>query len=136
MTNVSSVARVLACLALFTAWGCTPTRLAPLTDDEIAEANMPLDCSSGADCAFRWRRAHFWIAENASLKIQTASDVVIETYNAPPYSAGWAFRATREPRTATTERITLWPSCGPSGLCREPNLRKIAQFHRYVRAAQ
>jgi hypothetical protein len=117
--------------------GCTgPTKVPLLNDAEVAEMEMNLDCNPGAECDLFWRRAQYWIAQNAGMKIQVATDVVIETYGVTTYSNVWAFRAIREPLAKNQDRIHLEPSCGSVSLCRQTKLQMIASFRRYVRGAQ
>jgi len=37
-------------------------------------------CSGEADCKAKWEAAQLWVVHNAGFKIQTATDVLIETY--------------------------------------------------------
>lgn len=38
-------------------------------------------CSKEDDCSAKWEAAQLWVVNNAGYKLQTVTDVVIETYN-------------------------------------------------------
>ena len=42
----------------------------------------PIICSAGADCNEKWSRAVAWVTDNASYKVQTKTDHLIQTFNA------------------------------------------------------
>lgn len=106
----------------------------PAVAPEIAEAAWrPLDCANAQQCAVWWRRTQVWIASNSRMKIQIATDAIIETYNAVDYAPVFAYRATREPRTDGGERIVLSMSCGNPLGCHENSVAIRARFNAYVR---
>lgn len=124
--------RKLICTAVAAvAAGCAAPP--PLLMEDVLEANAPLICNGAEQCNTWWRRAQYWVTTNAGFKVQTATDIVIETYNPPNYSLSWAFRATREPRDGGSDRIRLTPSCGPAPVCQAHPQSLVAKFNRYVR---
>jgi hypothetical protein len=90
----------------------------------------PVTCDSG--CAAQWERAQLWIAKHSRLKIQLATDVIIQTYNPPDNSAYFGFTATKEPVGGSTYRISLGVACVNliSCLTRPEDVR--AAFYHYV----
>ena len=70
----------------------------------------PLDCVGDDQCKLYWERAQVWVVKNSNWKIQIATDVLIQTYNA----AGTLNHYTlmREPQGGGVERITMTTGCG------------------------
>lgn len=62
-----------------------------------AEAMKPLTCNDEKQCDFYWKRAQFWLANNSSWKIQTATDTLISTYNPSPNSPFLAYQVSKMP---------------------------------------
>lgn len=54
-------------------------------------------CSGAEDCNEKWEAAQLWVVKNSGWKIQTQSNVLIETYNATGGSTRIAVRVTKEP---------------------------------------
>ena len=113
--------------------GCAINQVRPTADD-IADANTPLFCSGAEQCALAWRRAQLWVVNNAHWKIQTATDVVIDTFNGDPYTPYRRFRITREPVGNGQERIIIASACSNKFGCASDELIEAASFKRYVRA--
>tara|TARA_B100001105_G_scaffold253676_1_gene247718 strand:+ start:1677 stop:2093 length:417 start_codon:yes stop_codon:yes gene_type:complete len=107
-------------------------RLAELTPEERQAALAPLICDDPVTCAKYWRRAQAWIIGNSGMKVQTATEMQISTFNALSYSTVWAYTARREPLEGAKERIWLTPSCGQTPLCGDNPYRLILDFKRYV----
>lgn len=61
-----------------------PVRKDPAKQAEI-EASIPV-CTGEADCAVKWEAAQLWAVHNAGFKLQTITNVLLETY-APAYAA-------------------------------------------------
>ena len=84
-----------------------------------------------------WRRAQAFVAANSGMKIQIATDMVIETYGAPAtMQAVFAMKVLREPMTKTRDRITLTLDCGKYPVCPDRPARMEAKFNAYVRATK
>jgi hypothetical protein len=88
-----------------------------ITAEEREALSRPLECNGAEQCAFMWRRIQAWVATHAGYKIQTATDVVVETYGASRYSTGWALRILRVPVTPGLDRFLFAASCGDSPRC-------------------
>lgn len=87
--------------------GCLPPQ--PLELGPAVDAG-PVTCDTG--CKVAWQRSQFWIAKHSLMKIQTATDVLVQTYN--PTKATdqtYGFTVTREPMGGEKYRITLETSC-------------------------
>lgn len=91
-------------------------------------------CSGESDCHVKWEAAQLWVAKNAGLKIQTATDVVIETFNATEYSTGLAVQATKEPQGGGVYLIVAHAQC--SNTCNEDPVQAMLDFNKSVAAAK
>lgn len=100
-----------------------------------AAATEPLFCRGADQCQRYWRRAQLWVAKNSRWKIQTATDVLIETYGSPRSSTDRAYQVLREPGPGGVERIVIRSGCGNMFGCSTNELEVAAQFKTYVRAA-
>ena len=116
-------------LLAITVVGCATTAATP---EDVALANTPLYCSGEQECKTAWRRAQVWVVENAGYKLQTTTDAILETYNAPDFSTRLAMRVLREPGPNGLDRITLGLSCGKMPMCSQNHDTLTASFKRYV----
>lgn len=90
-----------------------------------------VECSKG--CKDEWNRAQFWIAKHSKLKIQTMSDVMIDTYNAINQDTVFQFTITREPMGNDNYSIVMNLRCGNYIGCHmDPTYVKRA-FYYYVK---
>lgn len=55
-------------------------------------------CSEEKECEWLWQAAQAFVARETSMKVQTVSDVLFETYNPSNRSRGLAGRVIREPQ--------------------------------------
>jgi len=63
-----------------------------------AEFNRTIPiCTNEKDCTDKWDAAQLWVVHHADFKIQTATNVLIETYNATNGTTSLAVRVTKEP---------------------------------------
>lgn len=67
-------------------------------------------CDVKIDCEAKWEAAQLWVANNAGYKIQTATNVVIETFNPTRDDTYLAAKITKEPLGGGKYKIvaTLW----------------------------
>ena len=71
----------------------------------------PLVCIGEEQCKLYWERAQVWVAQNSSWKIQVATSVLIQTYNAADGSSYNHYSLMREPLESGTEVITMTTGC-------------------------
>lgn len=71
-------------------------------------------CDNPGECKAMWEAAQVWVAKNAAFKIQTQTDLIIETYNSPFKDSGLAVRVMREPLGDGTYLLTITADCGMS----------------------
>jgi|GEM_PF-2770762 len=81
------------------------TALAP-----AASIGTSVECDSG--CKIEWQRAQFWLAKHATTKVQTATDVTIQTYNPRPDAPEYSFSVAKEPIGGDRYRISADAFCG------------------------
>ena len=94
-------------------------------------------CTGDLECKARMQAAQLWILHNLPRKIQTISDVFIETYGPGPNSAETAARVVKEPVVGDgqTYKIVITTYCNNPFGC-FPSLWDAAlNFNRYVNAA-
>lgn len=76
-------------------FGCAASPELQATQSEFRRT-IPT-CSGTEDCNAKWEAAQLWVVKNSGWKIQTQSNVLIETYNATGSSPRIAVRVTKEP---------------------------------------
>jgi hypothetical protein len=81
------------------------TALAP-----AASIGTSVECDSG--CKIEWQRAQLWLAKHASTKVQTATDVLLQTYNPPEQHAVYGFSIMKEPIGGDRYKISPNVVCG------------------------
>lgn len=107
--------------------GClaaTPVMLGP-----AANAG-PVTCDT--NCTTSWERAQLWLAKHSRWKIQTATDVMIQTYNPPEHDTSYGFTATREPLGGGRYTITLTLHCANFIRCDPKESDVVSAFNYYV----
>lgn len=67
-------------------------------------------CAAEKDCEAKWEAAQVWVVKNAGYKIQTATNVLIETYNSIGSSTDVAVRVLKEPLGSGSYRfvVNVW----------------------------
>lgn len=79
-----AISGLLGLVALPALAARTPIKKDPAKQVEI-EALIPV-CKGEADCAAKWEAEQLWLVHNAGFKLQTVTNVLLETY-APAYAA-------------------------------------------------
>lgn len=92
-------------------------------------------CNGVSDCQVKWEAAQLWVVQNAGVKVQTATSVVIETYNSPESSTRLAVRVTKEPLGGGRYRIVALAGCANIFGCQPNHLAAALDFNRQVSAA-
>jgi hypothetical protein len=116
--------------------GCA-TGVNPAQREEI-ERTRPV-CTAGADCDAKWDAAQLWIVHNAGFKLQTNTNVVLQTYG-PSQEASQSTRiaatVTREPNGQPHQFwIRARLSCGNMFGCTPELFPTLLDFNRTVSAA-
>ena len=74
-----------------------------------AAADRPLQCGA---CKLEWERAQLWLTKHSKWKIQTSSDVVIQTYNPVNSDVSYGFTVTKEPQERGAYSLSMDLVCG------------------------
>ena len=109
----SRIVGIIAILGGVALSGCIPP-VPPVTSDEIAEMDKKVPvCKGDADCKAKWEAAQLWVVHHAGRKIQTVTDVLIETYGPgrDGNSSAIAARVTKEPIGDGSYRVTVTLEC-------------------------
>lgn len=115
--------------------GCT-ARPSPVQQAKVDRFNVTIPtCEGEADCKTKWEAAQLWVVHNAGYKIQTATSVLIETYNPSQYSSSLAARVTKEPLGGGKYKIVIFVWCNNSYGCRPNGWDAAIDFNEKVSAA-
>ena len=114
--------------------GCTSvsSRLQPVLAPAQNMGDSVICCKD--KCKIEWQRAQVWVAKHSKWKIQTATDVLIQTYNPAGYDPSYGFTITKEPipTRAKCSIIEMELYCGnPLGCDPRPSDVKKA-FYYYI----
>lgn len=123
MNKTLAAAALLASLA-----GCATQQMTP----EQAAAVQPITCSSKAQCDLYWQRAQLWVAQNSTWRIQTANDVLIQTYGPGGDSPDTAYTILRAPNPDGSATISMHDSCDNVFGCTPNVYSAMAAFKRFV----
>src|ERR1700709_1187437 len=93
-------------------------------------------CSGDADCKAKWEAAQLWVVHNAGFKIQTAPDVLIETYNPTGGSPSLGARVTKEPMGGGQYKIVVYVWCDNPFGCVPNGWQAAINFNQTVGAAK
>lgn len=102
MIGVTAISIALASCASTSAE--LQTALAP-----AASIGTSVECDSG--CKIEWQRAQYWLGKHATMKVATATDVLIQTYTPPENHPQYGFSITREPLGEDRYRISAELFC-------------------------
>lgn len=112
------------CILLAGCFATHPVMLGP------AANSGPVTCDT--NCATAWERTQLWIAKHSRWKIQTATDVLIQTYNPPEHNPSYGITATKEPIGGGRYTITLALRCANFIRCDPREADVVAAFNHYV----
>ncbi len=85
-------------------------RIQLLTELETAAQNARFTCQTRSECQKAFSITQIFISENADMKIQVATETIIETYN-PTESLKTGLKAVKVPRKADSAEIFLTVTC-------------------------
>lgn len=115
--------------------GCAVAPTADQQARQVALNNAAPTCINKDDCSAKWDAAQLWVVHHAAYKIQTASNVLIETFNPGDGDTGLAASVTKEPTGAGKYKllISLW--CGNMFGCDSDPYSSALDFDKVVAAA-
>lgn len=120
-----------AILVGLTACASNPQHQAQLAE---FEASRPT-CDGQEQCDAMWERAQVWVAQNSRLKIQTATNVLIETYGGRQHDTTLSMRVLKEPMGGGKYRIVFSGGCNNMFGCSPTTAEAGIVFNAYVNAA-
>lgn len=92
-------------------------------------------CTGAEDCNAKWEAAQLWVVHHAAYKIQTATNVLIETYNPASSSPSIAARVTKEPMGGGKYRLLVKVWCDNMFGCIPDPYASALDFNKVVGAA-
>ena len=113
-TNAAMVAMVAASALLL--GGCAIRRVDMDRRNAEFQATIPT-CNSDQTCSAKWDAAQLWIVHHSGFKLQTVTNVLMETYRGGANSAELAFRVTKEPVGGGVFQILVFASCNNIVMC-------------------
>jgi len=119
----------IALICVILATGCSAPRA--LTVHERAQLE-PIKCAGKAECDVYWQRAQVWVAKYSTWRIQTATDVLIQTYGPGDSNTELAYRIFREPTADGGFLISFWAGCGNIFGCNARPVDAIANLRSYL----
>jgi hypothetical protein len=93
-------------------------------------------CSSEKECNAKWEMAQLWVVKNAGYKIQTATSVLIQTFNASGSRVELAAQITKEPLGGGRYQFIANVWCDNIFGCRPNRLDALLDFNRTLNAVQ
>jgi hypothetical protein len=99
------------------------------------EQTIPV-CIDEQDCKAKWEAAQIWIVRNSSYRIQTATDVLLHTYNPRRYDSKIAVQVTKEPQGGGKYRFLVNVYCDNVFGCVPNALDAALDFNRFVGSAK
>lgn len=121
--------KYLLIAAVFTISGCAVNQ--PLTEEQKL-AITPIKCSNKAQCDNFWQKTQVWVAKNSGYRIQTATDVLIQTYGPANSDVTLAFTVIKEPNDENGASISMSASCDNIFGCTIPPVDAIAAYRKYI----
>ncbi|SRR6266571_3051642 len=135
MTNSASHVFLYALIALFLA-SCASAPLSPADQAAKADALRAIECGNKATCDLYWQRAQLWIARNSSWRIQTANDVLIQTFGPGNHETTLAYSVVRENHADGSATIFPKTSCDNMFGCEEVPWRALLKLKSFVTQTQ
>lgn len=123
---------VMVFAALMCSCAVTPSPEVQAKRERI-EATRPT-CEGEKDCMAKWDAAQLYVVKNANYKIQSATSVLIETFNPGEADTGIAMSVTREPLGAGRYKFVAHAWCNNVFGCIHPPVDVVLDFNRQVAA--
>lgn len=135
MFNLERAFKLSSILVFLVASGCASTPSPQIQAKKAEfERTVPI-CEGEADCKAKWEAAQLWVVHNAGFKIQTATDVLVETYNPGPSDAKIAARVTKEPLGGGKYKLVVFVWCNNIFGCVPNGWDAAIDFNNKVGAA-
>lgn len=109
---------------------CVNTQLVKIKERMSSLENEPESICDSKTCPDQWARAQLWLAKNAHMKIQTATDTIIQTYNVTDGNPVYTYTIMKEPLGDGRYKISIKLICGNLfGCIYEANDLRHAIYH-------
>jgi hypothetical protein len=124
---------LVAIFGFATLASCTPSTAEISNALAVIPSNPTIvTCDSG--CVPQWQRAQIWLANHSVMKVQTATDALLQTYNVPGYEPNYSFSVIKEPQQVAGQyRISMTMACGNPLGCAPSEAQVLQSFSHYVR---
>lgn len=114
--RITSIASLLIIFSALSGCGLDPVYMAKKNAERAAERaefdakvaridQLTPVCVGEKDCNAKWDAAQYWVSRNSDYKIQTSTNIVVETYNS--HDRGIAAKVTKEPMGSGKYRIIV-----------------------------
>lgn len=123
------------CFAGISLAGCATSPASDLRENRAEFERTIPTCDGEQDCNAKWEAAQLWVVHNAGFKIQTATNVLLETYNATGGSTSIAARVTKEPLGGGRYKIIVRTWCDNIFGCTPNTWDAALDFNRKIGAA-
>jgi len=95
------------------------------------EGTIPT-CGSESECREKWSAAQAWVVNNSGMKIQIATDTIIETFNPVRGMTNLAARVVKEPLGGGKYRMVIRTWCDNMFVCSQDPWTAALNFNDYV----
>lgn len=121
--------RIAVVVAVIMSGGCATPR--DLTPEEM-QSLQPLSCTSKGQCDQYWQRIQAWIASNSRWRIQTANDVLIQTFGPGASSTDLAYTAIKNVNADGSATISFRAACDNIFGCHPEPYRALAALKAFA----
>lgn len=125
---------LLLAMAVLSLSGCATTGQNAANLKQEFQAGIP-ECQGKEQCDAAWESAQVWIAQNSRLKIQTATNVLIETYGSGQYDPTLSMRVLKEPIGSGNYRIVFSGGCNNMFGCQPNAFEAGIRFNAAIKTA-
>ncbi|MDR0274125.1 MAG: hypothetical protein LBI48_02055 [Burkholderiaceae bacterium] len=130
---MKSIAIVMALVCIVFISGCaTPEQIQARQDGINQFRSTRPHCLSDEQCRRAWSGAQVWVSQNCGMKIQLATDSIIETYAARYGDLTLQCRVTKVPALGNGYIVNLDIGCQNYLGCTSDPLMKGLEFNQYV----
>lgn len=98
------------------------------------DASIPM-CETKKQCDAEWAAASAWVSSNCGMKIQTATDSLIQTYNSPEYSPMTACTVSKVAGPAGVFALTIRVGCANIFGCQPASKDLVIAFGAAMKQA-
>jgi len=124
---------IMAVVAAVLLSGCAGMRQRAAERRADFQRTIP-QCSTEKQCSEMWSAAQVWVAKNCRMKIQVATDSIIETYNpvGKHNSTNLAASVTKEPLGDGKYKIVIKTYCNNPFGCVPNSFESAMDFNEYL----